>query len=185
MANEPYWKLILCSSFEAAWDGNSSKVKSMTLAPWGRESNYSPLQVATWDSKGFSPFSIAVFRGHYELAKNIVNIANAQYQPSERSRPRYSVRPFVDDDRNESDNDSEVNLYSELVDDEFTNETLGALAHIVKSNVTSLRMLTADLPLWRLPRDSIRQFENAMAPLQDQVQTYLGFDRKPWVSLLH
>lgn len=157
----------------------------MTLAPWGRESNYPPLQVATWDSKGFSPFSIAVFRGHYGLAKTIVNIANAQYRPSERSRSDYGVRPFVDDDTNESDDGSEVTLYSELVDDEFTNETLGALANTVKSNVTSLRMLTANLPLWRLPRDLIKQFEDAMASLQDQVQTYHGFDRTPWVSLLH
>lgn len=135
--------------------------------------------------KGFSPFSIAVFRGHYGLAKIIVDIAHAQYQPPEESRHHYSLRPFNDEDTDKSGDDGDVSLYSELVDDEVTIENLGTVADIVKSTVTPLYMLTADLPLWRLPRDIIKQTADPMPPPQDLARdTYFYFDRKPWVSLL-
>ena len=157
----------------------------MALAPWGEESKNPPLQIATWDSKGFSPFSIAVSRGFYGLAKIIVDIAHAQYQPAGESHQRYSHIPFNENDTDESDDDSENNLYSELVDEEFTFENLGAYADIVKSNITPLRMLTADLPLWRLPRNSIKQAEHDTVPPQEQAyRPFYAFDQKPWVSLL-
>lgn len=161
-------------------------MKSLTLAPWGEEAKCPPLMIATWDTKGFSPFSIAVFRGHYGLAKIIVDIAHAQYQPSEEKRQRYSLEPIDDDDADESDNDTEVNLYSELVDDVFTIENLGAVADIVKSNVTPLHMLTAYLPLWRLPHEIIKQTDDPVLPLRDPtISSYSAWNRKPWVSLLN
>ncbi len=94
--------------FEAAWSNDLDKIKAITLAPWNwRDSSAMepPLKVAIQDGNGFSPFSIAVLRGHRELARKIVEICATQYHQDDglNSRQRWNMRTFADSDDGESD----------------------------------------------------------------------------------
>ncbi len=172
-------------SFQAAWEGDSAKVKSMTLAPWGLEPQCLPLKITTRDSNGFSPFSIAVFRGYLQLAKIIADIAQAQYQPKEDVRKRFNFRPFDSEDTDGSDYDSEVNIDCELVDDDFTIENVGAVANVVKSNITPLQMILSSFPVWRLLQDSIEQAERTVVLQHTEAGVLHSYgSQKPWVSSL-
>lgn len=98
--------------FEAAWDNDLEKVKTMTLAPWQlMESSLlePPLKIAVQDDNGFSPFSIAVLRGHRELARKIVEICMAQYHKDDgmSSRQRWTMRTDSDDEDCEDDHDND------------------------------------------------------------------------------
>ncbi len=66
-----------------------------------------PLRVAIQDGNGFSPFSIAVLRGHRQLARKIVEICATQYHKDDglSSRQRWTMRTFSESDDGESDDD--------------------------------------------------------------------------------
>lgn len=141
------------SLFEAAWNNDLEKIKSLTLAPWPSPPLplQTPLKVAIRDLKGFSPFSIAVLRGHYELAKKIVEICITQYHTDDglNTRQRWNMR-IEDSDAGCSDYDSEdehehehehLPIFSELVSDKFTVDNLGEVSTIVKSDVLPLTMI--------------------------------------------
>ncbi|CZT02079.1 related to ankyrin [Rhynchosporium agropyri] len=136
--------------FEAAWDNDLHTVKMMTLAPWQWKEGSPielPLRVATMDGNGFSPFSIAVLRGHYDLAKKIVDICMAQYHKDDgpTSRQRWTMRTGDSDDKYDSDGDYHNNrvfpIYSEFVNDRFTVDNLGEVSNIVKSIVLPSEMI--------------------------------------------
>jgi hypothetical protein len=77
--------------FEAVWRGDIATVKRLTLLA-GEDSEDSegdifghgspPLAIAVADTHGDSPFTIALYLGHLELAKTIYWIAEAQYEPA-------------------------------------------------------------------------------------------------------
>jgi len=123
--------------FEAVWSGGDdalSLVKSLTLGLWGSDNTETPLQVSVRDNMNFSPFAIAVVRGHYDLAKAIFEIAQAQYQPVEISgRTRYTMTTADSD--GEADDDDGPQLFSEIIDDRFTVENIGELSAQVRSTV--------------------------------------------------
>ncbi|KAK3059629.1 hypothetical protein LTS18_010399, partial [Coniosporium uncinatum] len=123
--------------FEAVWSGGDnavSLVKSLTLGLWGSDNTETPLQVSVRDNMNFSPFAIAVVRGHYDLAKAIFEIAQAQYQPVEVSgRTRYTMT--TEDSDGEADDDDGPQLFSEIIDDRFTVENIGELSAQVRSTV--------------------------------------------------
>ena len=108
--------------FEAAWNNDLETVKSITLAPWALEAGLPlnlPLKIAVQDGNGFSPFSIAVLRGHHNLAKNIVEICAAQYDEDEglKSRKRWIVSTGGSDDcYSEGSCTDELPIYSECKD---------------------------------------------------------------------
>lgn len=98
--------------FEAAWNNDLEKIKSVTLAPWNWRNEKllePPLKVAIQDGNGFSPFSIAVLRGHRDLAKKIVEICATQYHKDDglNSRQRWNMRTSMDSDDEEDDDDDE------------------------------------------------------------------------------
>lgn len=115
-----------------------------------------PLKIAIRDAAGFSPFSIAVLRGHYELAKKIVEICLTQYHKDDgiSSRKRWTMRnDDDDDDEYYSEDDSEYDgraghehlpIFAELVSDNFTIDNLGEVATVVKSDVLPLTMIEWD-----------------------------------------
>ena len=78
-------KQMYLDLFEAAWTGNIETVKKLCL------DSEEPLQVATSDLAGFSPFTIAVLRGHEQLANVVLEIAMIQYQPPD-NEPKYKYR---------------------------------------------------------------------------------------------
>ena len=139
--------------FEAAWNNDIETIKSLTLAPWDSpnptsvqqsagEKTQTPLKIAVQDSNGFSPFSIAVLRGHRDLARKIVDICAAQYYKDDglTSRQRWSMRPSDSDDE-DSDDGEDLPIFSELVSDKFTVDNLGEVSTIVKSDVLPIRMM--------------------------------------------
>lgn len=123
-------------------------VKSMTLLVWGPSGENPPLPIAICDSNYVSPFALAVYRGHSSLAKIILDIAQAQYQPRDATETR--IRYAIDSDSDEEgDGDNQLNIRSELVDENFTITDIGALAGTIKSKTSALEMLSWLAPIWR------------------------------------
>lgn len=132
--------LLTFCRFEAAWGGDLHTIKSLTLAPWGT-SNNPPLEIATSDFQGFSPFHIAVLRDHHDVARVLVEISMAQYEPPEEDRPRtYRIGDADDESVSES---SELAVYAELVDDKFTIDNIGEVATKVKSKCSPLSFMSS------------------------------------------
>lgn len=166
--------------FEACWTGDTETVKSLCLT------KKDPLQVAVTDLRGFSPFSIATLRGHYELAQTIIEIATVQFKPnSESEKYRYTLEPGLNRHHHrdyESDDDSdsccdsedayqnEVGILKHLVKDNFTVDDITALADSVKSTVSPLTMLSWGFPGSRAVESSneneqvIRSFSRLSTP---------------------
>ncbi|OAP54823.1 hypothetical protein AYL99_11271 [Fonsecaea erecta] len=153
----PEKKVKYIQLFEAVWQGNSETVKSLCLT------DPNPLQVAIMDLRGFTPFSIAAFRGHYELAQLIVEIAKIQYQPIDDSKRYHYVLGTGDDFDGDSDcseesegreHTSRVRVVAELVDETFTINDIAAVANNVKSRVSPATMTS-----W--PCQIVRALENA------------------------
>ena len=144
--------------FEAAWSGDVKEVKELTLIPWKnpQDDDEPPSKVAVQDQHGLSPFSIAMLRGSFDLAKAIMEIAHAQYFKTEPPKlRRYEMDPGDSED-DASGDDEDVPLHSEIVDDEFTIENIGEVSMLVKSRVLPSQML-----MWSIP--SIADFANSTA----------------------
>jgi hypothetical protein len=106
------------------------------------------------DSHQATPFSIAVMRGHLDVAKAILEIANAQFEPNkETKRERYSIAPpdygYDDSVHSDevSDSDDDIRVFREIVDDDFTIENIGEVSLQVKSKVTPLQLLEWTCPI--------------------------------------
>ncbi|RMD43987.1 hypothetical protein DV735_g1143, partial [Chaetothyriales sp. CBS 134920] len=135
-------KQAYLSLFEAAWTGDIETVKSLCL------SATKPLLVSTRDLNGFSPFSLAVIRGHYRLAETILDIATVQFQPeNEEEKYRYPA----------------PRLFRELVDAKFTVEDITTLADKAKSKVSPVDVLESPGGVWRgfggKPEAAMRAFD--------------------------
>ncbi|KAG4030376.1 hypothetical protein MFRU_012g01140 [Monilinia fructicola] len=126
--------------FEAAWHNDLETVKHLTLGPWQQDNaEYAPLKIAVRDQNDFMPFSLAVLRGHFSLARRIVEICLAQYHDddeSEQGRHRWGIT--VDDSDDESE---ELPIFSELVTDKFTIDNLEEVSTVVKGDVLPLTMI--------------------------------------------
>ena len=137
--------------FQASWEADFATVKELTLAVWG--DNQTPLKIAVQDTAGFSPFSLAVLQEHFELAKALLEIAQAQYAPEEKSgQSKYSLRAEDSDDENDAssaDEADEIRLFHEMVDDKFTVENIGEVQNQVKSTYTALDLLYWNCPVSR------------------------------------
>ncbi|KAH8799706.1 hypothetical protein F5884DRAFT_114530 [Xylogone sp. PMI_703] len=154
--------------FEAAWNNDLETIKSLTLAQWmpepfeGLRSSFwglvpaaagaeqtlePPLEIAIRDGNNFSPYSIAVLRGHYDLAKKIVEIAWTQYHKLDEVNNNRRWRMLQEDSENDyySDDESQdsniLPIYSELVSDKYTVDTLGEIASVVSSTTSPLTMI--------------------------------------------
>ena len=154
--------------FDAAWQADTARVKELTLAPWRLDSigapptedgkeEAPPLQVAVQDTAGFSPFSIAVLRGHTQLARDIIEIATAQYKPRKNeAKYRYTLEeqqpPEYSDEGADSDSNvsNEVPVTSRLVDAQYTIDDIAALADTTESRVSPLTMLQWNCRVYRM-----------------------------------
>lgn len=131
--------------FQAAWEGDNEKIKELTLAKWGPESDRKPLHVATQDGRGFTPFAIATVRRHLETAKMLLGIANAQFKDpdSSKNKRRYEISGANDYDDDDSDGDSSeddssdgLDISSNVVDDTYTYDNVAELQESVGSKVS-------------------------------------------------
>ncbi|PQE10383.1 ankyrin repeat protein [Rutstroemia sp. NJR-2017a WRK4] len=128
--------------FEAVWNNDLETVKEMTLRSWKyADHEQPPLKISVGDGLNHQPFSIALLRGHYDLARKIVDICVAQYSNSgddtlQKTRQRWAI------DVGEEDSDN-LPIYSELVSDKFTIDALEEVANTVKSDVSPLQMMSS------------------------------------------
>jgi hypothetical protein len=166
---EGYFRL-----FEAVWRNDEADVKALTLQEWKSEDGKMnpPLQVAVKDSivssasssyywqtpppkkqytfGGLSPFSLAVLKGHRKLAKAIVEIALAQYEPEDalKADKANKWRLLVDHDSDcgyDSDGSDAceefVHFESVIVNDVYTIDNIAAVSKVVKCNIKPLDMI--------------------------------------------
>lgn len=134
--------------FESAWTGDLATTKQLTLLPW-KSSNgddQPPLKIAVTDQHRLSPFSIAVLRGHLDLATSILEIAQAQYVPPEQPKRERHRMTDGDDEDDDDDSSSDIQVVSELVDETFTIETVGQVSLQTQSRIKPL-----DMMLWPSP----------------------------------
>nr|POF05923.1 uncharacterized protein CFP56_53310 [Quercus suber] len=142
--------------FEAAWAGNVSSLKKLTLTTWQDENGRQqpPLQVAIEDRDGISLLVIAALQGNLELVRVIMEIARDQYAaPGAQKNQRFRMRNEEEDnDSEEEDNDDDdddgdddgdsLHIESEDVDEEFTIDNVGQVSMQVQSRTTPLMLLT-------------------------------------------
>jgi hypothetical protein len=96
--------------FEAAFNNDLETIKALTLGKWASKEDMpfnSPLKIAVQDGNGFSPFSIAVLRGHRKLARKIVEICATQYHKDDGLSSRQRFRTAADSDDEDLDSDNE------------------------------------------------------------------------------
>jgi len=159
--------------FEAAWSGDLEAVKAMTLSPWASgEEELPALKIAVQDGNGFSPFSIAVKRGHHDLAKKIVDICIAQYHTDDNKtqRERWNMRTSDSDDESDDDDDLPP-IFSELVSDKFTVDDLGEVSNVVKSDVLPMTMIEWPCASKRFLEDKTRGLDFQSSLLEHAVSS--------------
>ena len=150
--------------FEAAWAGDLQAIKNSTTKAAAGDA---PLKVAVKDNHGFSPFSLAVARGHLDLADVILQIAQAQFKPDDESarRRRYFIESenpsegdYLEENHAHMDSDR-VPVSSELVDDQFTIDDIANLHNLAESKIPSWKLLvyrSSFCMLENLPRNEAR-----------------------------
>lgn len=149
--------------FEAAWTGDQKTVKELTLLPWklADGEDQPPLKIAVIDQLRLSPFAIAILRGHLNLATLMMEIAQAQYVPSDApKRERHRLADVREDD--DEDSNSDMEIISELVDETFTIETVGQVSTQTQSRIEPVKML-----LWEAPVDLFQ--DTRSAPIRSSV----------------
>ncbi|KAI4103740.1 MAG: hypothetical protein L6R37_003668 [Teloschistes peruensis] len=138
--------------FEAAWRGKNDKIKELTMAKWGPDGKHKPLQASVQDSMGFTPFAIAVYRRHFETAKLLLGIVDAQFlEPDkEKSKRRYVMRQEDSeyDDSTDEDSEESLDISSEVVDDTYTYDNVAALQDTVGSSEFASSMIQSYGHVW-------------------------------------
>ncbi|KAH9887785.1 ankyrin repeat protein [Xylariomycetidae sp. FL2044] len=135
--------------FEAAWNGDLDGIKSLTLAPWGGDAMESPLKVAVSDVKGNNPFSLAFLKGHYEAAKAILEITQAQWSGKNEKQSRFTMKRR-EDDESDTDSTDEPEIHEEIVDGRLTIDNIGQVATQVKSDTLASTVLNWPVPTFLL-----------------------------------
>ncbi|KAJ9481742.1 hypothetical protein VN97_g11719 [Penicillium thymicola] len=135
-ARDGYLKL-----FEAAWSGDIDTIKTLTLGMWGSLNEQASLEIAVTDKQGLSALTISIMRGHFAVAKAILQILHVQYKVKEpRGRKRFEIDiDECSDGCDESDEENDdLNIVSDIVDDTFTHENIGEITSQVESNTSPL-----------------------------------------------
>ncbi|KAK8056279.1 hypothetical protein PG993_001506 [Apiospora rasikravindrae] len=156
-AEKPY-------DFEAAWSGDLDKIKSLTLASWDAHKTEPPLKVAVADDEGHNPFSLAFLKGHYDVAKAILEIVQAQWAPADESKVRYRMAHDNNVESGEgSDDESDIaepELFKEIIDGDFTIENIGQVSMQVKSDVLAADFLHWTAPTFRFDGTEVEEYHD-------------------------
>ncbi|KAK0624036.1 hypothetical protein B0T14DRAFT_428976 [Immersiella caudata] len=142
--------------FEAAWAGNLEKIKALTMSSWDEDQSEPPLKIAVKENGNHSPLSLAFLRGHTEVARAILDIAEAQYSPYAKEAKRFHMEngggdedddeDSCEDSEESDDDDSEPRIVSRAVDKKFTVENIGQISMQVQSRTRPLELM-----LWGCP----------------------------------
>lgn len=115
------------------------------MASWDHEIHDPPLHISVHDGSN-GPFSLAYSRGHHEVARAILEIAQAQYTPEEKPVVKYRMQASEDpDEMDDSSDDDGPQIYREIVDEKFTIENIGQVSMLVKSRVKPLHILSQNM----------------------------------------
>ncbi|TPX15381.1 uncharacterized protein E0L32_004361 [Thyridium curvatum] len=151
-------RLAYIELFEAAWRGDLGKIKELTLGAWGVDDSEPPLKIAVKDNKNNNPFSLAFLRGHYDVARAILEIAKAQYVPEDEKKERFRLKRNDDYDCSDGSDceyyegeGDEPSIHREEVVTHFTIENVGEVVMQVKSRTKPLEMLS-----WGCPSFTVR-----------------------------
>ncbi|PGH04470.1 hypothetical protein GX51_03461 [Blastomyces parvus] len=131
--------------FQAAWDGDIQKVKQLTTAQTTTKKLRSSLRLtAKLQARGMDIFAIAVARGHFELAKFVLQHVDAhQCKPGTKKSARKVYEVVVD---NDSDNDSYDDSYnSDSEPDDSDNEGVRVRFDVVDDEQTIDDVREADV----------------------------------------
>lgn len=118
---------------------------------WGPKNKEPPLEIAVTDSRNFSPFALAVLRRQFDVAKAIMDIAQAQYKPEGAKRRKYDIETddddedecvSSDDDDSSGDEDKIRVRGRDVPDDEFTIDIDETVTEMVESDVNPLDILS-------------------------------------------
>lgn len=97
-----------------------------------------------------NPFSLAYMRGHLDVAKAILEIAQAQYVAEEKPVKRYRMQTSEEeddeDDEDSTNDEDEPRIYGQIVDEQFTIDNVGQVSMQVKSRVKPLTILNWTFP---------------------------------------
>lgn len=132
--------------FEAAWKGDLETIKELTLGMWGPSHSRSPLEIAVFDQYGFSCFSIALLRGHLQVAQVVLEIVKAQYKEKPQKQRRFEICSDGDSDEDSeygsdgSANDGRINIVGRDINDQFTYDNVGQVVTDVQSSVSPLQV---------------------------------------------
>ncbi|KXX77462.1 Ankycorbin [Madurella mycetomatis] len=140
---EAYLKL-----FNASWNGDLETIKMLTLTSWDDAKEEPPLKIAVHDQSHNNPFSLAVFRRHFDVAKAVLEIAHAQYVPEEKPKTRYREddTEYSDDESAASDG-SGPNIYGHIIGGQCTVENIGQVSMKVNSHTKPLELANWSSPL--------------------------------------
>jgi hypothetical protein len=144
--------------FNAAFNGDLETIKKLTLTSWDDAKEEAPLKIAVYDQHLHNPFLLAYNRGHYDVAKAVLEIAQAQYSPGEKRKTRYRMEDdadhndeYSDDEQDDvsmhGDDDSGPRIYAHIVDEQFTIDNVGQVSMKVNSNTKPLEMVSWASPL--------------------------------------
>lgn len=95
-----------------------------------------------------SIFGIAVLRGHLDLARALVEICYAQFQPPGEDDLKSTRYRLANEDEDAGSDTSDIPVYEEIVDDKFTIENIGELSTQVKSDVSPLQFMIGEAQMW-------------------------------------
>ncbi|KAB8766446.1 hypothetical protein FH972_026606 [Carpinus fangiana] len=81
--------------FEAAWKGDIDTIRSYTQDFWGEGRQHPPLRITMRDCLALTPFSIALLRGHNQVAESILEIAVLKLRgPDSEATTEQDMDPF-------------------------------------------------------------------------------------------
>ncbi|KAK5800856.1 hypothetical protein VI817_003068 [Penicillium citrinum] len=99
--------------FDAAWVGDIDTIKALALDWQNEVERKPPLSLGESDCFGFTPLHIAILRGHWEVANEMIEILHAQHKPH---KPRES--DFYDDEDENGDGDGDRVIEPPETDDD-------------------------------------------------------------------
>jgi ankyrin repeat protein len=146
----PYLQL-----FQAAWEGDLATIRNLTMQP--RDSGSRSLKITVSDQFQSSPFFIAIVRGHMEVAKAILEIAQIQYLPKTQDLSYTLADDNASEDSDGSDDEPEndmdrIRIYSRLpesVRKQFTIDDINKISTEVRSDVSPISLLQQVCPTGR------------------------------------
>lgn len=119
---------------------------------WGPDQKNNPLMVTVRDSNGFTPFALAIYRRHFEVAKMILEIANLQFKgpDDESGKRRYTMADNDSEYESGDDDDNELAISSRVVDETYTFDNIAGLQQSVGSHMSASDLLTMGAEIWCL-----------------------------------